>query len=144
MGNFFEKIFTPLVHIQNDQCVMGIILRYVCWGTHRPPPPWGGGAVADRPTRRPPRFGSTKGGWVPFPPLQPPKLSHTPRGHTLAGGGPRAVRLQGDHRVVLGSDNVMVGTHYQALPSVSAACTRTSHPNKWTLGFLIHGTLVAK
>ena len=38
MGIFFEKNFTPLVHIQNDQCVMGIILRYVCWGTHRPPP----------------------------------------------------------------------------------------------------------
>ena len=27
---------------------------------------------------------------VPPPPLQPPKLSNTPRGHTLAGGGPRA------------------------------------------------------
>ena len=25
------------------------------------------------------------------PPLQPPKLSHTPRGHTLAGGGPRVL-----------------------------------------------------
>ena len=44
------------------------------------------------------RFGSTKeggvclpfgGGWGPPPPLQPPKQSHTPRGHTLAGGGPR-------------------------------------------------------
>ena len=88
MGNFFEKIFTPLVHIQNDQRVMGIILRYVCWGTHRPPPPPGGPA-ADRPTRRPPRFRSTKGGGrAPPPPLQPPKLSHTPRGHALAGGGP--------------------------------------------------------
>ena len=96
---FFEKSLTPLVHIQNDQCVMGIILRYVCRGTHRPPP---GGPAADRPTRRPPRFGSTKagggvpsppppwGGWGP-PPLSPPKLSHTPRGHTLAGGAPRAV-----------------------------------------------------
>ena len=78
------------MHIQNDQYVMGIILRYVCWGTHRPPP---GGPTADRPTRRPPRFGSTKGGGrgpLP-PPLQPPKLSHTPRVHTLAGGGPRAL-----------------------------------------------------
>ena len=25
------------------------------------------------------------------PPLQPPKLSNTPRGHTLAGASPRAV-----------------------------------------------------
>ena len=70
---------------------MGIILRYVCWGTHRPPP---GGPAADRPTRRPPRFGSTKGGGrgPPPPPLQPPKLSNTPRGHTLAGASPRASR----------------------------------------------------
>ena len=90
MGNFFEKFFTPLVHIQNDQCVMGIILRYLCWGTHRPPPPPLGGPAADRPPRRPPTFGSTKGGGgVPPPPLQPPKLSNTPRGHTLAGGRPR-------------------------------------------------------
>ena len=37
--NFLKFFFTPLAHIQNDQCVMGIILRYVCWGTHRPPPP---------------------------------------------------------------------------------------------------------
>ena len=35
---FFEKFFTALVHVQNDQCVMVIILRYVCWRT--PPPPW--------------------------------------------------------------------------------------------------------
>ena len=98
MGKFFlKKIFTSHVHIQNDQRVMGIILRYVCWGTHRPPP---GGPAADRPTRRPPRFGSTKGGGGvppppleggggPPPPLQPPKLSNTPRGHTLAGASPR-------------------------------------------------------
>ena len=42
-------------------------------------------------------FGSTKGGVPPPPlrrgvgsppPLQPPILSNTPRGHTLAGGGP--------------------------------------------------------
>ena len=68
MGKFFlKKIFTSHVRIQNDQRVMGIILRYVCWGTHRPPP---GGPAADRPTRRPPRFGSTKGGGgVPPPPL---------------------------------------------------------------------------
>ena len=29
-----KKIFTPLLYVQNDQRVMGIILRYVCWGTH--------------------------------------------------------------------------------------------------------------
>ena len=69
MGKFFlKKNFTSHVHIQNDQRVMGIILRYVCWGTHRPPP---GGPAADRPTRRPPRFGSTKGGGgVPPPPSE--------------------------------------------------------------------------
>ena len=40
MGKFFLKIlFTPVVCVQNDQCVMGIILRYVSWGTHGPPPP---------------------------------------------------------------------------------------------------------
>ena len=46
MGNFFGIFFTPVVisyffgvFLQNDQRVMGIILRYVCWGTHRPPPP---------------------------------------------------------------------------------------------------------
>ena len=52
MGKFFEiEIFlTPVVYIQNDQRVMGIILRYVCWGTHRPPPPPGSPA-ADCPTR---------------------------------------------------------------------------------------------
>ena len=48
------------VYIQNDQRVMGIILRYVWWGTHRPPPPRS--PAVDRPTRRPSRFGSTKGG----------------------------------------------------------------------------------
>ena len=81
MGNFFEKFFIPLVHIQNDQCVMGIILRYLYWGTHRPPL---GGPAADRPTGRPLRFGSTKGGGrgpppplrrgvgVPPPPYSPP------------------------------------------------------------------------
>ena len=82
-----EIFFTPIVYIQNDQRVMGIILRYVFWGTHRAPP---GGPAADRPTRRPPRFGSTKeGGRVPPPPTAPQR-SHTPWGHTLAGSRPRA------------------------------------------------------
>ena len=36
MGKFFfEKVFIPVMYIQNDQRVMGIILRYVCC----PPPP---------------------------------------------------------------------------------------------------------
>ena len=43
MGKFFLNFFPPVVYIQNDQCVMGIILRYVCWGT--PPPPPGSPAV---------------------------------------------------------------------------------------------------
>ena len=35
MGKLFLKIFfTPFVYVQNDQRVMGIILRHVCWGTH--------------------------------------------------------------------------------------------------------------
>ena len=37
MGNFFsEPFFAPLVYVQG---VMGIVLSYVCWGTHRPPLP---------------------------------------------------------------------------------------------------------
>ena len=47
MGNFLGIFFTPVVYIQNDQRVMGIILRYVCWGTHRPPPPPPGSPAAD-------------------------------------------------------------------------------------------------
>ena len=54
-----------------------------------PPPPPPGSLAADRPTRRLPRFGSTKGGEAP--PIQPPKRLHTPQGHTLAGGGPRGM-----------------------------------------------------
>ena len=39
MGNFFLKIFPLVVYIQNEQRVMGIILRYVCSGI--PPSPQG-------------------------------------------------------------------------------------------------------
>ena len=67
---FLKKCFTPIVYIQNDQRIMGIFWRYVCWGTHRPPPPPGNSA-ADRPTCRPPRFGSTRGGGGGFPPYSP-------------------------------------------------------------------------
>ena len=66
-----KNFFTPVVYVPNDQRVMGIILRYVCWGTHRPPPPppgeacdtgayaspvsvaswpWGGRRLTGRPT----------------------------------------------------------------------------------------------
>ena len=77
---FFGKIFTPIVYIQNDQRVMGIVLRYVCWGTHRPPA-WS--PAAHRPTRRPPRFGSTKGGGRgPPPPPYSPQNGCTPLGVT--------------------------------------------------------------
>ena len=30
---FSENFFAPFVYVQNDQRIMGIILRYVCWGT---------------------------------------------------------------------------------------------------------------
>ena len=43
MGKFFLKNFSPVVYIQKKQRVMGIILRYVCWGI--PPPPLGSPAV---------------------------------------------------------------------------------------------------
>ena len=54
MGKFFLNVFTPVVYVPNDQRVMGIILRYVCWGTHRPPP-WGARCLTSRPTHPPPR-----------------------------------------------------------------------------------------
>ena len=53
MGKVFLKrnLFTPLLYDPNDQRVMGIILRYVCWGTHRPP--WGARRLTGRPTYPP-------------------------------------------------------------------------------------------
>ena len=52
MGKFFLKIFfTPFVYVQNDQRVMGIILRYVCWVPTDPPL---GTPAADWPTHLPP------------------------------------------------------------------------------------------
>ena len=48
MGKFFLKpFFTPIVYVQNDQRALGIILRYICWGTPPPPP---GTPAADQPT----------------------------------------------------------------------------------------------
>ena len=31
---FFLKIFGPFLYVQDNQRLMGIMLRYVCWGTH--------------------------------------------------------------------------------------------------------------
>ena len=42
---FLKEMFTPLVYVQNDLRVMGVVLRYLCWGTHRLPP----GALSDPP-----------------------------------------------------------------------------------------------
>ena len=85
MGKFFlKKIFTPVVYVPNDQRVMGIIWRYVRWGTHGPPPPPPPGTpAADLPTH--------------LPPLQTPKsfrtrlgvkirTGHSPRTEALFGG----------------------------------------------------------
>ena len=58
MGKFFlKKCFTRAVYVQNDQRVMGIILRYVCWGTHGTPPL--GTTAAERPTHLPPSLPPT-------------------------------------------------------------------------------------
>ena len=58
MSSFFPKnLFAPLMHVQNDQRVMGIILRYACWvPTHAPL----GTRAAERPShlRPPPLVGS--------------------------------------------------------------------------------------
>ena len=43
MGKFFLKKIFPVVYIQNEQRVTGIILRYVCWGIPPPPPGEPGG-----------------------------------------------------------------------------------------------------
>ena len=57
--------FTPVVCVQNDQRVMGIIMRYVCWGTPPPPrPSWGAWQLTGQPTYPPP----------PLP--DPQKFSH--------------------------------------------------------------------
>ena len=44
------------------------------------------------------------------PPLQPPKLLHTPRGHTLAGGGPREQTLAAQRQCVMVHHSVL-GVH---------------------------------
>ena len=87
MGTFFLKtFFTPLVYVQNNQRVMGIVLRFGCWSTHRPAPhtPRGdpGGSPPDPPAP-----------WVwvheaPYPPLQPVKWFTTYRGHIPPGSRP--------------------------------------------------------
>ena len=69
-AKFFGNFFAPLVHIQNEQRVMGIILRYVCWGTHRPPPPLGSPALTARPAD-PQGLGQPRGGERSPPPYIP-------------------------------------------------------------------------
>ena len=65
MGKIFLKIyFTPVMYVPDGQRVMGIILRYVCWGTQGPPPPPGTPA-AGQPTHLTP---------PPLPPSRPPKV----------------------------------------------------------------------
>ena len=63
MGQFLlKKLVTPLVYVQNDQRIMGIILR---WYVGVPPPRGGGGGrltgrshpVGGQYSNRPPRFG---------------------------------------------------------------------------------------
>ena len=61
---------------------------YVGVPTDPPPHPWGARRLTAR-LADPQGLGQPRGGGPRLPtPLQPPKLSHTPRGHTLAGGGP--------------------------------------------------------
>ena len=72
MGKFFLKIFfTPFAYVQNDQHLMGIILRYVCWVPTDPP--LGTRRLTDRPTYPPP----------PSPPLQTPKSFRTQLGSRI-------------------------------------------------------------
>ena len=79
MGKFFLKIlFPPVVSVPKSSRVMGIILRYVCWGTHGPPPPPGTPA-ADQPTHLPS---------PPPPPLQTPTSFRTRFGVEIRPGRP--------------------------------------------------------
>ena len=54
-------------------------------------------------------LGQRRGGWGP-PPLQPPKLSNTPRGHTLAGGGPRVLSFErcGESAICVQNERIRV------------------------------------
>ena len=90
--NFLKKGFTPFVYVQNDQRVMGIILRHVCWGTHRPPPPPPApsqtpAGIVSRQTREPMAKG---GGWengLQSPP-PPPSTQFSPRPATAPATAP--------------------------------------------------------
>ena len=76
-----ENFFTPVVYVQNDQRVMGTLLRYLCRDTHGPPL---GSPAADRPTPLPP----------PPPPLQTPKSFRTRLGSRIRTGRPCRVYQQ--------------------------------------------------
>ena len=92
---FLKKLLPPIVYVPNDQRFMGIMLTYVCWGTHRhlpPPPPepqkGPGFEQAAPPWDEPTCWGF--GGPVPFhtmpppPPLPPPVQATVPRGRFAA------------------------------------------------------------
>ena len=80
MGKFFEKKITPFVYVQNDHRVMGIILRYVCWGT--PPPPRGIRRLT-APSTDPQGWGQQRrGGGGGAPPHYKPQKGFTPLGVT--------------------------------------------------------------
>ena len=59
---------------------MRIISRYVCWGTHRPPPPWGARRLTARPAD-PQGLGQPRGGEGSAPPYSPQNC-RTPLGVT--------------------------------------------------------------
>ena len=71
-------------------------------------------------------LGSTKGvGWGPPPPsgggggLQPPKLSHTPRGHTLVGARPRGAGSNTRTESSGGATGVLPGFQHFAITKLS-------------------------
>ena len=88
---YLKKGLKPAVYVQNDQRVTGIVWSYVCWGTHRPVPPWrllrSPAGIVSRRTRKTVVEG--RGGWkmgskAPSPPSQPhflPCPGHPLRGH---------------------------------------------------------------
>ena len=64
IGRFFLKnFFTPVVCVENDQRVMGGILRDVCWAMHPPPPSNPGQPTSPPPPPRPKKFSHPVGVW---------------------------------------------------------------------------------
>ena len=75
----------PLISTAYNKYTMIFSLNW--WGTHRPHRPPFGSPAADRPTRQPPRFGSTKGGGRPHPPLPWGGVPPPPSTRDCRGGG---------------------------------------------------------